>query len=64
MGVLAWVIAPQLADQLSGPGALSRALIITVTAGLVWQFVPVVAGVSVASTRCSQRTTRERLYGS
>ena len=38
MGVLAWVIAPLLADQLSGPGALSRALIITLTAGLVWQF--------------------------
>jgi membrane protease YdiL (CAAX protease family) len=39
MGVLAWVIAPLLADQLSGPGALSRALIITLTAGLAWQFV-------------------------
>ena len=25
MGLLAWVAAPLLADQLSGPGALSRA---------------------------------------
>ena len=39
MGLLAWVGAPLLADQLSGPGALSRALIITLTGGLIWQFV-------------------------
>jgi uncharacterized protein len=39
MGLLAWVAAPLLADQLSGPAALSRALLITLTAGLVWQFV-------------------------
>ena len=43
MGLLAWVAAPLLADQLSGPGALVRALIITLTAGLVWQFVLVMA---------------------
>jgi membrane protease YdiL (CAAX protease family) len=39
MGLLAWLVAPLLADQLSGSGRLSRALIITLTAGLVWQFV-------------------------
>jgi membrane protease YdiL (CAAX protease family) len=39
MALLAWVVAPLLADHLSGPGALSRALIITLTAGLVWQCV-------------------------
>jgi membrane protease YdiL (CAAX protease family) len=39
MGLLAWVVAPAIADHLNGPGALSRALIITLTAGLVWQFV-------------------------
>src|SRR5512132_3117060 len=39
MGLLAWVGAPLLADQLSGPSALTRALLITLTAGLVWQFV-------------------------
>ena len=43
MGLLAWVVAPLLADQFSGPGALIRALIITLTAGLVWQFVLVMA---------------------
>jgi len=39
MGLLAWVVAPLIADQLSGPGALSRALIISLAAGLAWQFV-------------------------
>lgn len=39
MGVLAWVVAPLLADQMSGPDSLSRALILTLTAGLVWQFL-------------------------
>ena len=39
MALLAWVVAPALADQLSGPARLSRALIVTLTAGLVWQFV-------------------------
>jgi len=39
MAFLAWVVAPALADQLSGPGSLSKALIICLTAGLVWQFV-------------------------
>ena len=43
MGVLAWVAAPLLADQLSGENTLIRALVIALTAGLVWQFVLVMA---------------------
>jgi uncharacterized protein len=43
MGLLAWVVAPLIADQMSGPNALLRALIIALTAGLVWQFVLVMA---------------------
>ena len=39
MGLLAWFVAPRLADHMSGPGALARALFITMTAGLAWQFV-------------------------
>jgi uncharacterized protein len=39
MGLLAWVGAPLLADQLSGSNRLSRALIVLLTAGLVWQFL-------------------------
>ena len=38
MGLLAWVVAPILADHLSGAGALSRALIVSLTFGLAWQF--------------------------
>ena len=38
MGLLSWVAAPLLADQLSGSGRLARALIVAMTAGLVWQF--------------------------
>src|SRR5688572_31123729 len=43
MALLAWVVAPLVADQFSGPGSLARALIITLTAGLIWQFVLVMA---------------------
>jgi uncharacterized protein len=39
MGVLAWVIAPWLADQLGGDEPLAQALLICLTAGLIWQFV-------------------------
>jgi membrane protease YdiL (CAAX protease family) len=39
MALLAWVVSPLLADQMSGASALSRALLITLAGGLVWQFV-------------------------
>jgi membrane protease YdiL (CAAX protease family) len=39
MGLLAWVVSPWLADRMSGPGALPRALTVTLTGGLIWQFV-------------------------
>ena len=38
MGILAWVVAPLLARIFSGPAALPRALILTLGAGLIWQF--------------------------
>ncbi|WP_405070903.1 CPBP family intramembrane metalloprotease [Kribbella sp. NBC_01510] len=38
MGILAWVVAPLLARTFSGPAALPRALILTLGAGLIWQF--------------------------
>jgi CAAX protease family protein len=43
MGFLAWVVAPWLADVFDGPTAWSRSIIVTLTAGLVWQFVLVLA---------------------
>ena len=39
MAILAWLVAPALADQLSGAAALPRALLITLAGGLIWQFV-------------------------
>lgn len=39
MGLLFWVVAPLVAKGLGGPGALPRALIVAITAGLAWQFV-------------------------
>jgi membrane protease YdiL (CAAX protease family) len=45
MGVLAWIVAPALADRLNGAGdvPLFKALFLLLTAGLIWQFVLVVA---------------------
>jgi uncharacterized protein len=39
MGLLSWVVAPQLAKAFSGPTALPRALILCLMFGLIWQFV-------------------------
>ena len=39
MGVLAWIVAPWLRDQLGGDEPLAQALLICLTLGLVWQFV-------------------------
>ena len=38
MAALSWVVAPWLADRLNGPAALLRALLVSLTVGLVWQF--------------------------
>jgi uncharacterized protein len=39
MGLLAWVVAPWLRDQLGGRDPFVEALLICLTAGLIWQFV-------------------------
>ena len=39
MGVLAWIVAPWLRDQLGGDDPFAEALLICITAGLIWQFV-------------------------
>ena len=43
MALLSWLAAPLLARALSGPTALPRALILCLTAGLIWQFVVILA---------------------
>jgi membrane protease YdiL (CAAX protease family) len=39
MAVLAWVMSPLLAKAFSGPTALAQALVLSLTAGMVWQLV-------------------------
>ena len=39
MAALAWLVAPALAAALGGPSAWPRAIVLTLTAGLAWQFV-------------------------
>jgi len=39
MGALAWVVAPLVAGRLDGPVPLARALLVSLTVGLIWQFV-------------------------
>lgn len=62
MGLLAWIVAPLLADQLSGPGALVRALIVTLTAGLAWQFVLVIGLVAREQGTLRWSAVREALW--
>jgi len=58
MAFLAWVLAPWLADRLEGPNELIKALLLCLTAGLVWQFVLVVG--LVAREQRSLRWSRVR----
>jgi uncharacterized protein len=41
MGALAWVVAPLVTGRLAGPVPLTRALLVLLTVGLIWQFVVV-----------------------
>ena len=39
MAALAWLVAPSMAAGMDGPSALPRALLASLTVGLIWQFV-------------------------
>jgi uncharacterized protein len=58
MGFLAWVLAPWLAERIDGPDQLIKALLLTLTGGLIWQFVLVVG--LVAREQRSLRWSRVR----
>ena len=62
MGALAWLVAPWLADNLGGPSSLARALIITLTFGLVWQFVLVVALVRLEQKSLRWTVVKDALW--
>ncbi|MGH9155397.1 MAG: lysostaphin resistance A-like protein [Acidimicrobiales bacterium] len=60
MAVLAWVVAPAMAD--GSPGSLARALVVLLTTGLVWQFVLVVALVGYEQRSLRWSRLRDALW--
>ena len=62
MGVLAWIVAPRLASSLHGGSPLVRALLLCLTAGLIWQFVLVVALVGFEQRNLRWTTMRDALW--
>ncbi|MEO7837392.1 MAG: CPBP family intramembrane glutamic endopeptidase [Acidimicrobiales bacterium] len=59
MGALAWIVVPALAD---GGASLTRALIVGLTAGLIWQFVLVVGLVGYEQRSLRWSRLREALW--
>jgi membrane protease YdiL (CAAX protease family) len=64
MAALAWVAAPALADRFAGDGIVPmfKALIVCLTAGLLWQFVLVVILVRREQRTLRWSTVREALW--
>src|SRR6266571_4190824 len=64
MAALAWLIAPAVANRLSGEGnvPMAKALIACLTAGLVWQFVLVIVLVGREQRSLRWSTLREALW--
>jgi membrane protease YdiL (CAAX protease family) len=64
MAALAWLVAPAVADRLSGEGnvPMAKALLVLLTGGLIWQFV-LVAGLVWREQRSFRWSTiREALW--
>jgi membrane protease YdiL (CAAX protease family) len=62
MAALSWIVAPILADRLGGPQPLMRALLLSLTAGLIWQFVLVVTLVAREQRTLRWSTVRQALW--
>ena len=64
MGVLAWIVAPPLADRLSGAGdvPMLKALLLVLTVGLIWQFGLVVGLVWFEQRSLRWSTLRDALW--
>jgi len=62
MAFLAWVLAPWVADRLDGPNQLPKALLLCLTAGLIWQFVIVVALVAREQRSLRWSSVRRALW--
>jgi membrane protease YdiL (CAAX protease family) len=64
MGILAWAVAPAIKDSFSGVGniPLIKALLVVLTAGLIWQFVLVAVLVWFEQRSLRWSTVRESLW--
>jgi membrane protease YdiL (CAAX protease family) len=64
MAALAWIAVPTVADRLSGEGNLPmvKALLLCLTAGLIWQFVLVVVLVGREQRSLRWSTLRDALW--
>ncbi len=64
MAALAWIVAPAVADRLSGEGnvPMAKALLALLTAGLIWQFVLVAVLVWREQRSLRWSTLREALW--
>ena len=64
MGILAWIVAPRLADTFAGPGdvPMMKALLLLITGGLIWQFVLVAGLVWLEQRSLRWSTVRESLW--
>jgi membrane protease YdiL (CAAX protease family) len=62
MAALSWLVAPRVADSLSGAAPLARALIVTLTIGLIWQFVLVAVLVAREQRTLRWSVVREALW--
>ena len=64
MAVLAWLVAPVLADSFAGDGhvPMAKALIVSLAIGMVWQFVLVAILVGREQGTLRWSTVREALW--
>jgi membrane protease YdiL (CAAX protease family) len=64
MAVLAWLVAPMLADRFAGDGdvPMAKALIVSLAIGMVWQFVLVAILVGREQRTLRWPTVREALW--
>ena len=64
MAVLAWLVAPVLADRFAGDGdvPMAKALIVSLAIGMVWQFVLVAILVGREQGTLRWSTVREALW--
>jgi uncharacterized protein len=64
MAALAWLVAPALADRFAGDGIvpMAKALYVSLTVGLVWQFVLVAVLVGREQRTLRWSTVREALW--